>query len=238
MLPKLRWGSCKRNATSLKESSLGSTDQSTTIGTRRSPLDLYLRPGRFFEQGARGLDGRALVVAAWLVGMNWTLGRLERMMLRADLGDPNETLMALSRSWLNFWVVIAVAGVISAAFVWLIGTWWYRVRLRWSGASDPSPDAARVVYVYSGLVWAVPSLLWTLAQTFRFPNFAAAWASESVWDLVLLVFPFWACWVSYRGVRATFDVRPARALFWFLVLPIVGFLFAFGVVAAMYSQLG
>lgn len=218
--------------------SLGPADQSAPVDTRRSPLDLYLRPARFFGQGVRGLDGRALVVAAWVVGMNWTLGRFERMMLRADLGDTNETLLSISQSWPSFWMAVAFAGVISAAFVWLIGTWWYRMRLRWSGASDPSTDVARVVYVYSALVWAVPSLLWTLVQTVRFPNFAAAWGSESVWDLVLLVFPVWACWVSYRGVRATFDVRPGRARFWFLVLPIVGFLFAFGVVAAMYSQFG
>ena len=225
-------------ATLLNDRSLGSTHESTAADTRRNPIDLCIRPGRFFGRGARGLDGRVLVVATWVVGMNWVLGRFERMMLRADLGDPNETLLSVSQSWLNFWVIIAVAGIVAGAFVWVIGTWWYRVRLGWSGASNPSTDAARVVYVYSGLVWAVPTLLWTLAQTFRFPNFAAAWGSESVWDLVLLVFPFWACWVSYRGVRTVFHVRPGRALLWFLVLPIVGFLFAFGVVAAMYSQLG
>jgi hypothetical protein len=200
--------------------------------------DLFFRPGRFFGSRAVQLRGPAVVLAAWLVGMNFAIGRIERQMVRADLGQESGTALIVSSSWLKFWGVVAVAGVVSAAFAWYVGTWWYRVRLRWSGAVDPSVARARAVYLFSGLIWAVPSLLATFSDTLRFPTFADAWASESPWDLVLLVFPIWACWVSYRGVRATFDVRPGRAHFWFLIAPIMAFLLAFGVIAALYARLG
>jgi hypothetical protein len=206
-------------------------------GQLRAAVDLFVRPGRFFRTYIADLSGPELGIVAWIVGINFAIGRVERQMMQADLGRGRGAAPFYAESWFKFWATLLIAGALSAAFAWFVGTWWYRVRLRWSGAVEPSVEPARVLYFYSHLVWAGPAVLATVGSTLRFPNYAAAWASESAWDALLLVFPIWACVVSYRGVRAVFDVRAGRARFWFLIAPIAVFLVTVGIFATLYALL-
>ena len=231
------WNGTLRQRRAMERQSLGHEEPDTAF-TPRDLLDLFIRPGHFFRVRAPQLGDRALVLVAWAIGMNYAFGRIERQMMRADLGDESGLAGTVSTSWPKFWGVIAVAGLFSAAGAWLIGTWWYRVRLKWSGDPDPPVERARTGFLYAGLVWAVPNIIWNLGYTVRFPDFAAAWASENPWELVLLVFPIWSVWASYRGVRAVFAVKAWRARVWFLILPIVAMLFAFGIVAGLYARFG
>jgi hypothetical protein len=178
-----------------------------------------------------------LSIVAWIVGMNSTLGRIERQMLKADLGSPDGFATSLGDSWLLFWTMVIVAGAFSGIILWYIGAWWYRVRLRWSGAIEPDVDRSRAVYFYSALVWAAPALAWQVVDTVRFPNYLASWNDEGWLPVLLLILPVWSFAVSYRGVRTAFDVRRGRALFWFLVGPVALFLIGIGVIGALYAGL-
>jgi hypothetical protein len=228
---------CSLHRLAMERQSLGSQEPDTAF-TPRDLLDLFIRPARFFAVRARQLGGPALKLVAWAGGMNYAFGRIERQMVRADLGRESGTASIVSGSWPKFWALALVAGLLSAVAAWYIGAWWYRVRLRWSGDANAPIDRARTVYLYAGLIWAVPNIIWNLGDTVRFPDFATAWADESAWDLLLLLFPIWSVWASYRGVRAVFAVRPGRARFWFLIMPIMALLFSFGIIAALYARMG
>lgn len=204
-------------------------------------VDIFLRPKHFFSrQLALGSTPYVLFVT-WLLGLSAAIDRVDGDLVKADLGTKavNPLLERALESWPLYWGYVLVAGVLAGAALWYIGGWWYRVRTRWSGASDPDPHLARLVYVYSGFVLAFPSVAVVVAWTFAFPDYAAAWADEeSFWSLVLVVFPFWSCWASFRGVTSVFDVSSGKAAIWFLVLPSLVYVALIGGVAAMYALAG
>ena len=200
-------------------------------------VDLFLRPTRFFS-GRLALGQTPYVVLAIVCyGLAEAFDRFDQEMLRAEWSTPRPYWEAVgpivSESWAAFWAFALFSGAIAGTSLWLVGGWWYRVRLRWAGASDPDAKLARLVYIYSGFVLAAPSVLFVIGQTLTFANYQEAWASEQLYSVGLLIFPFWAVVVSYRGARAVFDVGRWGARIWFLILPIIGLLSAFGVLAGL-----
>lgn len=196
-----------------------------SAGTLQSPLSLaalrrlFLSPTEYFKSAP--LDqGYAWLLVAWLSGITSVIGRVDQRMLRADLGGTGADSMAGAvDSWPTFWGFVLGFGVLWAAWNWWIGGWWYRVRLRWSGAVDADPRQARLVYMFAGVVFTLPTVLYTIVQSAVHANYRAAWQAEAGWDAIILVFVFWSVVVSWRGVLAVFPVRRTRALWWFAVLP-------------------
>lgn len=195
-------------------------------------LDLFVRPSRFFSSRQPFHADDAILMVAWIAGMNSAIGRIEHRMVRADAGGSAAPAM-IAESWLGFWVTVILGGLLSGLLLWHLGAWWYRVRLNWSGADESHSERARVVFLYSRLVWAAPALLTQVIDTFRFEDYVESWNHESLLPLVLLVFPFWSFVVSYRGVRTVFGVRRGPALWWFLIAPSLMFLLAVGALGAL-----
>ena len=201
---------------------------------------LFIRPARFFRD--RDLDVRAWYLPALLcTGLTSASSRIDQNLMRADLGQarPGWDTFApiLLQSWGAYWAFVLVAGLIYAAFYWYLGGWWYRVRLRWSGAHSADRREARLVMAYAALVMSAPTLVYMVMQTVSFPDYGAAWESESLLPILILIFPFWAVYTSYRGVRTRFEVGKWKARVWFLILPSLVFLVLFGVVAVLYAAL-
>ena len=65
-----------------------------------------------------------------------------------------------------------------------------------------------------------------------------AYASDEMYSMVTLVFPFWSLVTSYIGVRSLFDVIKWRALLWFLILPGILYFLAFGLLALLFAFAG
>lgn len=201
---------------------------------------LFFRPARFFADV--DLDHRWWYVPALLAaGITSASGRIDQNLIREDLGQPRPGWDTFGPyvvdSWPTFWAFLLVAGALYAAFYWYIGGWWYKVRLRWSGAEAPDARAARLVMVTAGIVTALPAFVFLLGQTAIYPSYRAAWRSEELLSVGLVLFPFWSAYASYRGVRTRFDVARWKSRLWFLILPAVVFAFAFGVVAILYAFL-
>lgn len=187
--------------------------------------DLWLHPTRFFA-GGRGVgqDG-GLVAAAYVAGLAGAMDRLDVNMLRAQAGGrPLEGAYAsIATSWTAYWGWMLAVGLVGAAGMWVLGAWWYRVRLGWAGDPRPDRDRAREVYLTAALIRTVPAVLVVALATLTRPNYAATWETSGWLDVLALIFPPWAIVASYRGVRASFAVTPGRARLWFLVLPLVHF---------------
>ena len=202
----------------------------------RHLLDLFVRPARFFASRQPWVADELLVLVAYIAGVNSTIGRIEQRMMRADAGG--EALPPfITESWMGFWITVLLVSVISGIILWNLGAWWYKVRLNWCGAGERDSERARVVFLYSRMVWALPALLLQVIDTFRFGNYVGSWNDESLVPLLMLPFPFWSFAVSYRGVRTVFDVRGEFALWWFLMAPSIVLLFALGAVGAVAAGL-
>ena len=139
-------------------------------------------------------------------------------------------------SWAAFWPFILIAGAFYAALVWLIGGWWYRVRLRWSGDANADPFSARIVFTYTNAMTALPALLVTGVYTFVYESYRAAWASEEAWSSLLIIFLVWECIASYKGVRTTFAVSKWKARLGFLSVPLGFYMAAALLIGAMYAM--
>jgi hypothetical protein len=175
---------------------------------------LYFRPKIFFRYFVRSESALIVTLCVFTFGVSSTIDRIES---RTILQKTPEVFLT---SWASYWAMVLVGGVIGGALLYLIGGWWYRVRIGWSGAHNPDGDLARRIYVYTAQIVAIPLIIVTVWETIHFPNPTASFYAEgSVWYFLLLAFPFWAIWISFRGVLQVFQTRLVPSLLWFLILP-------------------
>lgn len=158
--------------------------------------------------------------------------------MRAELGRPRSGWERLApyvvESWVGFWLWVLAAGALGGLFLWWVGGWWYRVRLRWSGAENPDARLARLLFVYASFVFAGPKVAATVIQTAVYPDYATAYATEDWFSLAPFIFLFWSISTSYLGVRTLFQVTRWKAQVWFVVLPLV-YLLALGLIVALLT---
>jgi hypothetical protein len=96
---------------------------------------------------------------------------------------------------------------------------------------------ARRVYTFQGIVLAGPSVLQVIIQTIIYSNYQEAWDASELWSSLLFVFVFWSCWTSYVAATTAFQLTKFRARIWFLVLPVLLYVFIFGVFGTIYYHL-
>lgn len=198
---------------------------------------LFLAPRRFFRSVT--LDaGNFWLAAIWLEGITSVMNRIDQKLLGAEFGRTSGVDFATS-SWLRYFGFVLVAGVFAGAISWWLWGWWYKIRVRWSGADDPDPRRARLVFVTSAFVLTAPMLLYTAVLPFFYPDYRTAYVEETGWSLLLVAFVVWSVIVSYHGVLASFEVVRWRARLWFLILPLAVYaiiLGAFGVVLGILES--
>ena len=208
----------------------------------RGLLDLYIRPRRFFARSANYQHHLLVLAAALIAGLASAIDRIDSKLVMAQAGvggSATPFVLAIGETWTRYWTFVGAIGVIGAGILWLVGGWWYRLRLRWSGAVRPDPTTSRQVYVLQNLVFALPALLVTIANTLRFDNGSLAAAADiDVGTVLVLVLLLWSCWVSFCAATTVFELKPGAARLWFLVLPFVLYLFVGGIVAAAVAWFG
>jgi Yip1 domain len=200
-------------------------------------VDLFFRPGKFFtEQPALGKAPFFLFVT-WCYGIANAIGQVNRDLARETTGRAKPSWRALGlmvdESWLAFWFWVLCTGVIAGFFLWLFGGWWFKVRLRWSGAKELKDQTAHLLYVYSSFVESAPTiamvLLWTVTQ----PSYRQAFAAKGIYSAVLFLFSFCSLATSYIGARTLFTLEPWKARVWLLALPIIFYTLALGLLFAL-----
>jgi hypothetical protein len=169
------------------------------------------------------------------------MDRIDNKMMKAELGKSRSSWEAfgpwLTESWTHYWAFMLCIGLISGLFLWYFGGWWYRLRLKWSGATDIEKTIPRAIYIYQNFVAAVPIIIVTIIQTFVFSNYYEAWVADESWSSVAIIFIFWSCITSYIAASTLFNLTKWKARLWFLILPISIYCIAFGAIAAIYVML-
>jgi hypothetical protein len=189
----------------------------------RHLVDLLLSPRSFFTgQLALGKTPYLLAVI-WVVGMATAVANINGAMKSAALGGA---LPDGAQSWTAYWTAAATFGAVAGMLYWLIGGWWFTLRVRWAGATGIPRRRAKLVMIYADFVQAAPIVLLSAVWTLSFPSFAAAYEKAPRTDWLLLLLPFWSTWIGYVGVRAVFGVSGWRPRLWFLILPALFYLLA------------
>ncbi len=183
-------------------------------------VDLLLRPERFFGVLLNSRFQEFPFLAIWIWGVAGAMDQIDTRLMLKEMTIGTSGLAEIASSWPRLWITIVVVGLIRGPFAWLIGGWWYRMRLRFSGAKDVHPRHARYVYLYSNLVYGVPLLIVLALDTGFYPNYKSAALGGAFW-LSLLATALWSIFVSYRAAIGCFGVRRNPARIWFLILPIV-----------------
>jgi hypothetical protein len=199
---------------------------------------LFLRPKKFFS-GHLALGSTPHVAfVTCICGVAYTASRFEQRMMRAEFQGQTSPFVELAESWPLYWATVLGLGLISALLLWTIGGWWYRVRVEWSGHAEPDAKQARLVYIYATFVQALPGIFFLVVATLAYPSYLAYWEADEVWSSVLLLFPFWACVVSYRGVTSVFQLSKWKARIWFFILPVLVYAGGFMMSVIAYFMLG
>lgn len=182
---------------------------------------LFFMPNSFFRYFVLKHTPGLTVLCAWIYGIAGAIDRMDQKIL---LGKGFQFI----DSWGSYWLFAITAGIFGGIFYFIIGGWWYIVRLGFSGAKGSDMHLARRVYLFASQVWAVPALLAATVETGRYNSpLEMATGSASYWDLIIIIFPFWSVWTSYVGVCSAFPVRRNKARLWFLILPCLVYLLAF-----------
>ena len=199
------------------------TTQKAERSFRSRVVALFVQPSYFFAS-FEGLARPPLIFAATLcLGVASMVDRIEQHILRAEMGQGvsgwSELSPWLLHSWSTLWIALLVFGALNVPLFWYLGGWWYRLRLKWSGATALDSLRPRLLFVYSSLVYALPVVLVMVGETLLFPNYRLARAAEGSWTLIFVVLSFWSVVVSYCGATRTFALTRRKALLWFLLLP-------------------
>ena len=149
-----------------------------------SLFSLFFRPRSFFAHLISRPRPILTVFACYLFGVAGVADRLETRMLQASL-KGQDTYVWIARSWPIYWGFIVLVGVISAAFLYHLGGWWYRKRLNMCGVRKPELGLTRQVYVFASLVWVIPSLLYLLWETTEYATPLAAGQGDDYGLLVV-----------------------------------------------------
>jgi hypothetical protein len=202
---------------------------------------LFFKPSLFFKD-LDLLNVPLLVYASlWLIGISNAVDRIDKNLIKSDFGtvtSSNQMMLdAISGGWLVFFLIIAGAGAFGAFFVWLIGGWFFNLRLSWSSTEGFDKVNGRLIYVFSSLIHVIPHIAILLVSAFLYPNYIASYNADEYWSSIIIIFPFWACFVSYKGILANFNVVKWKALLWFVVLPIVFYSLAIGFIFWAYFNL-
>lgn len=218
----------------------------TAVRLASSPLSatsigqLLFQPSRYFSEPQFLGKTPELWLVAWLTGISFTIGRLNKNLIKAELGaqDGGGLTALLGESWVTLWVFVLSFGVLNALILFYLGGWWYRKRLEWSGVSAPDRDLSRQVYVYQNLVQSAPALVLLAVQTLVFRSYSEAWEAEEYWSSIILVFVFWSCAASYKAARSAFSAGRWKARLWFFILPLTVYVVALGMLGTLYALLG
>jgi hypothetical protein len=194
-------------------------------------MDLFINPKEFFEKNLANstVQPAFFVLAMIIFGVGYGIDRIDNQLLKFDLKGKLHEIEVLN-NWLIYWVAAIVFGIIGGYILYLIGGWFFNVRLKWSkGTGDI--DKSRYIYLYSGVVSSSTIILISLGSMLFADKPYDSEAEFNLWDLISLLFlifmVYYSVIVSYTGVQTITDADVFRSRIWFLILPFVIYTTAF-----------
>jgi len=185
--------------------------------------DLFLYPKDFFRKYIGKKQPPFFALAFIVFGIGYGIDQLDRRLSRYDLPEKFARFDHLN-IWGAYWINVFIGGIIGGFFLYLIGGWFFNVRLIWSkGTSNIS--RSRYIYLYSGVISSTAFLITSLISMFLNDKPYKLESKFNLGDFLpltfILFFLYYSVYVSYCGVKTTTDADKIRGRIWFLILPMV-----------------
>ena len=198
---------------------------------------LLFRPSTFFKESPYLQNTGLLYGAFYLLGIHTVIEKLSDRIRKYEMaGEIPQVLFDVTKTWSMYWLILLVGGFLVALLTWSVGIWISRLFVKWCGEDDPSYEKLRVITGFSGLIIAIPNVIYSLFKTLAHSNYYDAPNTFGIffWISVLffLALPFWQTFVNYKGIITMFDVKIVRTRVLFLILPYI--MYSAGVVAFVY----
>jgi len=173
--------------------------------------DLFINPKEFFMKNI-GNDNQQpayFTLAIIVFGIGHGIDRLDIQLTKYDLKGKLDDVEFIN-NWIGYWLFAVIGGIIGGYILYLIGGWFFNVRLKWSkGSSDI--NKSRYIYLYSGVVSSAVIILITIISMFLNNKPYDPESEFNLWELtsliLLLIFLYYSVYVSYSGVRTITDAE-------------------------------
>lgn len=199
--------------------------------------DLFISPEVFFQKNFRNgeLPPAYFTFAVIVFGIGYGIDRLDRQLTKYDLKGKLDEVEFIN-NWVGYWLSAVIGGIIGGYVLYLIGGWFFNVRLKWSKGTS-NLDQSRYIYLYSGVISSAIVILTTCISMLIETKPYDTESEFSLWDLtslvLLLFFLYYSVYVSYCGVRTLTDAEKMRSKIWFLILPVGVYTIAYIAVVAL-----
>lgn len=185
--------------------------------------ELFLKPKLFFKKHLRNsrIEPPYHTIAIIIFCIGYGIDRLDQQLMKADYRGKLEDFSLLN-NWIVYWLVATFGGLIGGYILYLIGSWFFNVRLKWSkGTSDI--EKSKNIYLYSGVVsFSIIILTTFISMAFNKKPYDPD-SEFNFWNLIssisLLFFIYYSVYISYMGVRSITDAEKTRSRIWFLAIP-------------------
>jgi len=158
----------------------------------------------------------------------WWVNRMDKLLVRISSNDSLPTfLYSIWNEWVLYWLALIFMSLFYGAVMYIIGPWFYWVRIKWSGAI-PTDDYTKMIYIYSSVYIWLTTIVYTLFETFAYDRPILTFSFnlpsplsdiESVLSLILMFLLFHSLWIWYLGAMSLKWIKKLRAIFWFLIIP-------------------
>lgn len=190
---------------------------------------LLIKPRVFFKEHFHQRDITHENLALVFFGLGYGIDRMDRQLIKFDLKGRTEILDTLN-NWPIYWLIAIVGGAVGGYILYLIGGWFYNVRIKWAkGTADLSKS--RNLYLFSNFWLFTPIVIIALLNLLFYDLPYDPYTSYPIFDilsaLVILCAIFYSVFVSYTGVRTVTDVDKGWAIVWFIVAPSLYYIISF-----------
>ncbi|MBI2966295.1 MAG: YIP1 family protein [Bacteroidetes bacterium] len=186
---------------------------------------LFSNPDDFFQKYLPGNKKWPpyFVLTLIVFGISYGIDRIDAQLIKNDLkGNLDE--IPFINNWLGYWIMAIIGGVMGGSILYLIGSWFFNVRLKWSKGTG-NITKSRFIFLYSGVIYGWVIILVTFTGMLLNPKPYDPDSDINLWDLstlcIQLFFVYYSIYVSYCGVRSITDADKFRRKIWFLILPVV-----------------
>jgi hypothetical protein len=193
---------------------------------------LVFHPKKFFSETFDGRSSPFLFITIAIYGMSKAMDRVDQQFVKADLRGNLDQYEWLN-NWPTYWIFILVMGAISGYIFYLLGGWFYNLRIKWSGGTSDR-EKAKFLFLYPefvpSLIYVLNTAIYMLGSPIPYDAYSDLTTGEAIGLILMLTATYYSIRISYIGVTTTTDVSVQRARIWFLILPIVVYTLAFGAI--------
>ncbi|WP_223034055.1 YIP1 family protein [Hanstruepera marina] len=200
---------------------------------------LLITPKQFFiNEFSDKTKVRFFNTAIVIFCLGYGIDQANRQLTRFDIKGKLDQI-AFVNDWIGFWISAVIAGAIGGYIVYLIGGWFYDVRLKWAKGSG-NLDLSRRLYLYSNFYLNLTIIFICIVETIKnrkpYDPFEDFQLFDAVSILFLLFFIFHSIYLSFTGVTTLTDVDKKLATVWFAILPTLLYIFLFGALIILFAS--